>query len=124
MDPIANMLTTIKNGYMSKKEKVHTPFSKFRQSVAKALESEGFVGKVQKEEGQLSINLLYENSEPKIHEIKKVSKSGLRVYIKGKKIKRLKGGRGVYIVSTPKGVMASTGAKAKNLGGEIICQVW
>lgn len=124
MDPIANMITTIKNGYMTKKEVVVVPFSKFRQNVAKALENEGFIGKVQKEEGKLSITLTYTDNEPKIHEIKKVSKSGLRIYTKSKKIKSLKGGRGVFIVTTPKGVMSGTDAKKKNLGGEVICLVW
>ncbi|MEK7580718.1 MAG: 30S ribosomal protein S8 [Patescibacteria group bacterium] len=124
MDPIANMITTIKNGYMAKKETVTVPYSKFRQEVAKALESGGYIGKVQKNELKLSISLIYRENKSRINEIKRVSKSGLRVYTKSKKIASLKGGRGTYIISTPYGVMTSENAKKKNLGGEVICLVW
>lgn len=124
MDSIANMITTIKNGYMAKKETVTVPYSKFRQEVAKALESGGYIGKVQKNELKLSISLIYRENKSRINEIKRVSKSGLRVYTKSKKIASLKGGRGTYIISTPKGVMTSENAKKKNLGGEVVCLVW
>ena len=74
MDPIANMITTIKNGYMAKKETVTVPYSKFRQEVAKALESGGYIGKVQKNELKLSISLIYRENKSRINEIKRVSK--------------------------------------------------
>jgi len=67
---------------------------------------------------------LYEGRKPKVWQIKRVSKLGLRVYTKSKNIKKLKGGRGIVIISTPNGVMTGSEAKAKNLGGEIICQIW
>jgi len=124
MDPIADMLTVIKNGYMAGKLDVIVPYSKFKFAVAKALEKEKFVGQVEKSDSKLKIVLLYENHKPKITQINKISKLGLRVYIRSKNIKKVKGGRGIVLVSTPKGVMTGNEAKKSNLGGEVICQVW
>ena len=124
MDPIADMLVAIKNGYMAKKSQVLVPYSKFKFEIAKVLEKENFVGKTQKKDNLLLVDIVYDNKNPKLHQIKKVSKLGLRIYIKSKNIKKVKGGRGITIISTPKGVMAGHDAKKKNLGGEVICQVW
>ncbi|OGD84689.1 30S ribosomal protein S8 [Candidatus Curtissbacteria bacterium RIFCSPLOWO2_01_FULL_41_18] len=124
MDPIADMLVAIKNGYMAKKSQVLVPYSKFKFEIAKVLEKENFVGKTQKKDNLLLVDIIYDNKNPKLHQIKKVSKLGLRIYIKSKNIKKVKGGRGITIISTPKGVMAGHDAKKKNLGGEVICQVW
>lgn len=124
MDPIADMIVIIKNGYLAKKDKVTVPYSKFKHEIVKVLEKTGYVGNSKKSENTLVIEIGYTGGKSKIHEIKKVSKSGLRVYTKSKKIKPLKGGRGLYIISTPQGVMTSSEARKKNLGGEVICQVW
>lgn len=124
MDPIADMIVIIKNGYLAKKEDVSIPFSKFKQGIAKVLEESGYVGKSKKEDNKLEIELVYIDGKSKLHEIKKISKSGLRVYTKSKQIKSVKGGRGIYVISTPQGVMSGTEAKKKNFGGEVICQVW
>ncbi len=124
MDPIADMLISIKNGYMAKKPSIGIPYSKFKMEIAKVLEGTKFIGKVQKVDSKIEIELLYENQKPKLTELKRVSKLGLRVYQKSKEIKKLKGGKGLYILSTPKGVMTSIDAKAKNLGGEVICLIW
>ena len=124
MDPIADMLVAIKNGYMAKKSQVLVPYSKFKFEIAKVLEKENFVGKVQMKDNLILVDIIYDNKNPKLHQIKKVSKLGLRIYIKSKNIKKVKGGRGITIISTPKGVMAGHDAKKKNLGGEVICQVW
>ncbi|MBI2599272.1 30S ribosomal protein S8 [Candidatus Curtissbacteria bacterium] len=124
MDPIANMLITIKNGYMAKKQEVVVPYSKFKMEIAKVLEASKLIGKIAKADSKIQIELLYENKKAKITEIKRVSKLGLRVYAKSKDIKKIKGGKGFYIISTPKGVMTGQEAKAKNLGGEVICQIW
>ncbi|MDO8487292.1 MAG: 30S ribosomal protein S8 [Candidatus Curtissbacteria bacterium] len=124
MDSIADMLITIKNGYMAKKLSVSVPYSKFKLEIAKVIEASKFIGKVQREERNINIELVYENQKPKITEIKRVSKLGLRVYAKKKDIKMVKGGKGLYILSTPQGVMTGQAAKAKNLGGEVICQIW
>jgi len=124
MDPIADLLITIKNGYMAGKSSVSVPYSKFKLAVAKVLEAQKFVSNVQKEKNAININLLYEDGKPKIADIKKVSKLGLRVYAKAKSIKTIKGGRGITVISTPRGVMTGKEAKAKKLGGEVICQIW
>ncbi len=124
MDPIADMLTSIKNGYMAKKDLVRVPKSKFKYEVAKVLENEKFIGVVTLAENLIEINLVYKNQLPAISEIKKISKLGLRVYTKSKNIKSIKGGKGITIVSTSKGVMTGKDAVVKKLGGEVICQVW
>lgn len=124
MDPVANMLVVIKNGYMAKKEKVSAPFSKFKFEIAKVLAEKKFVAKVSKNDNRIEIDLIYNNQKPRITQIKRISKLGLRVYTNSKHIKSIKGGQGMTILSTPKGVMANDEAKRKNLGGEVICQVW
>jgi len=131
MDPIADMLVTIKNGYMAQKPKVSVPLSGFKLQIAKVLEKEKVVSKVTKKSAhdhkakpEIEIELSYEGRKPKVWQIKRVSKLGLRVYTKSKNIKKIKGGRGMVIISTPKGVMTGSEAKAKKLGGEIICQIW
>lgn len=124
MDPIADLLITIKNGYMAKKNNVLLPYSKFKLAVALVLEKEKFVGKVQKQDSSISIDLVYQGPKPKIIAVKKVSKLGLRVYTKAKSIKTVRGGRGITIISTPLGVMAGSEAQEKKLGGEVICQIW
>lgn len=124
MDPVADMIVIIKNGYLAKKEQVLVPYSKFKLEIAKAIEKETFIGSVNKDKNQIAIDLLYENGAPKITEIKKVSKLGRRFYTKSKHIKPIKGGRGSTIITTPKGVMSEKEAKKKNLGGEVICQIW
>ncbi len=125
MDPIADMLVIIKNGYLANKEQVSVPHSKFRFQVAKVISKAGFVGNVSKSENSLVIDLIYkDDKKPRITEIKKISKLGLRTYIKSKNIRLIKGGRGASIISTSAGVMTGAEAKKKNLGGEIICQIW
>ena len=124
MDPVADMLVSIKNGYMAKKPQVLVPFSKLKFEIAKVLEEAKFVSKIAKRESQILIELSYDAGKPKITDIKKVSKLGLRIYEKAKNIKTIKGGRGIVIVSTSKGVMTGKVAKSKKLGGEVICQVW
>lgn len=124
MDPIADMLVVIKNGYLAKKSKVKVKSSRFRLEVAQVMEKLNFIKDIKVEDGHLTIGLIYQNNEPKIHELKKVSKLGLRIYTRSKHLKPVKGGIGATIVSTSQGVMSSQEAKKKNLGGEVICQVW
>ncbi|KKR55595.1 MAG: hypothetical protein UT92_C0003G0013 [Candidatus Curtissbacteria bacterium GW2011_GWA1_40_24] len=124
MDPVADMLVAIKNGYLAKKVQILVPFSKFKYEIAKVLENEKFVGKTAKKDNQILIELFYEDGKPKITDIKRVSKLGLRVYEKSKNLKKIKGGRGILIITTPKGLMTGEQGKAKKLGGEVICRVW
>ncbi len=124
MDPVSDMIVSVKNAYLAQKEQVILPYSKLKFEVAKALERAGFVGKVQKSEDKITVDLIYVDNKPRMSEIKRVSKPGLRVYVKSKKIQLIKGGRGTYLISTPQGIMTSAEAKKKNLGGEVICLVW
>lgn len=124
MDPIADMLISIKNSYMAKKPNLTVPYTKFKLEVIKVLEKEKFVGAVVKKDSIINVELIYAEHGAKISQIKKVSKNGLRVYTKSKNIKSVRGGRGMYIISTPKGVMSGREAKSKKLGGEVICQLW
>src|SRR3990172_10361225 len=116
MDPIADMLTVIKNGYMANKHEVIVPYSKFKFAVAKVLEKEKFVGKIDKSDATLKIALLYENQQPKLTQVNKISKLGLRIYVRSKNIKKVKGGIGIVIISTPKGILTGDEAKKLNLG--------
>ncbi len=124
MDPIADMLTIIRNGYLANKDLVTVPYSKFKFELAKTLAKENFVGEIKKEESKILMQLLYVDRKPKVHEIKRISKLGLRVYKKASRLQDVKGGRGIYIVSTPSGLMSSKEARDKNLGGELLCRIW
>lgn len=126
--PVADMISAIKNGYLANLPLVEVPYSIFKEGIAKVLEQEGFVKsvKVNQNSGKknLVLNLKYEGRESQINEIKLVSKPGLRRYTKAKEMKKVLGGLGIAILSTPQGVLSSKVAKKKGLGGEVICEVW
>jgi len=124
VDPIADMLVTIKNGYLARKTHVNIPLSKFKYEIAKLLEKEKFLSKTDKKDNSINIKLLYIDEKPKINDIKRVSKVSLRTYSKSKQLKSVRGGRGLLVISTSKGVMSEKDARAKNLGGEVICRIW
>lgn len=124
MDPIADMLVTIKNGYLARKTHVDIRMSKFKYELAKLLEKEKFVSKVEKKDNLINIKLLYINENPKITEIKRVSRVSIRTYSKSKHLQSVRGGRGLLVISTSHGVMSEKDARAKNLGGEVICRIW
>lgn len=127
MDPIANFLVQIKNAQAVKHETVKVSFSKIRYELARILAKEGFIKKVKKKgrkQKHLLITLDYENGKPKITNLKRVSKPGQRFYTSAKDLKPVRGGYGISIVSTSKGLMTNKEARKKNLGGEIICEVW
>ncbi len=132
-DPIADMLNRIRNALMVLHPTVSIPFSKLKYEVAKILEEEGFVEKVEKKGRKVKkvfeITLKYqkgeiEKTEPVIVGLKRISKPGQRIYVKSKEIKRVRDGYGIAIISTPKGMMTDKEARKKKLGGEIICQIW
>ena len=129
-DPIADMLTRIRNGIQSRHERVEMPSSKLKVEVAKILKSEGFISnyKVVAEDGKpqasLRVYLKYSNGESVIRGIERVSRPGRRVYVSVKNIPSVANGLGVSILSTPKGVMADHEAKSQNLGGEVVCRVF
>lgn len=127
MYPVADTLVKIKNAQAVKKKTVSFPFSNFRYDLCKILKDEGFVEEVKGRERykkRIVIRLKYKEDEPKIHDIKIISKPGRRIYLKKKKLYLPKKGYGILIVSTPKGLMTSREAKKMNLGGEVICEIW
>lgn len=126
---IADMLTRIKNAYLARLKTVKVSYSKTSQSLGKLLVRSGYLTKVEKVSGGkqlafLEIGLRFVGKKPAVNGIKIVSKPSLRVYVPSKKIRKVLGGRGILIVSTPKGLMTGEEARKKNLGGEIICEVW
>ena len=127
-DPIADMLTRIKNGYLAHKKEVQAPFSKIKAEIARVLVKEGYLALVKKTQQlgkkNLILELKYQNGQPSLRKIKRVSKPSLRVYLGTRKLPKAFRGMGISIVSTSFGVMSNKEAKQKKLGGEIICQVW
>ena len=128
-DPLADMLTRIRNAVMAKFDTVAMPASKTKANIAKVLQEEGFINGYQVTDegvqGTLTITLKYgPNGESVINGIKRVSKPGLRKYAKAGAIPKVLSGLGVSIVSTSKGIITDKTARALNTGGEIICEVW
>ena len=126
-DPIADMLTRIRNAQMAEKVAVSMPSSKLKVSIAKVLKDEGYIDDFAVRENagkaQLDIALKYYAGRPVIERIERVSKPGLRVYKGTDDLPRVMNGLGVAIVSTPKGVMTDRKARASNVGGEVLCVV-
>ncbi|MGH8369354.1 MAG: 30S ribosomal protein S8 [Gammaproteobacteria bacterium] len=126
-DPIADMLTRIRNGQQIGRSEVSMPASKIKFEIARVLKDEGYIeGFAPREQDgkqALAVTLKYHEGQPVIERIQRVSKPGLRVY-KGKdELPRVLGGLGIAVISTPKGVMSDRAARAAGQGGEIICVV-
>lgn len=129
-DPIADMLTRIRNGYQAKKTTVDVaPYSKVKAEIARILKSEGYIENYASEgngiEKKLVVTLKYgTNDEKVIKGIKRISKPGLRVYAKGDQLPKVLNGLGVAIISTSEGMMTDRDARKKHVGGEVIAYVW
>lgn len=128
-DPITDMFNRIRNAQAVSKKNVSMPFSNLKYRIANILLEKGFVSGVEKKGRQTSkiieIELKYlEDNSPIITGIKRVSKPGQRIYSDSKSIKKIRGGYGMSIISTSKGLMSNSDARKNNIGGEIICEVW
>lgn len=127
-DPIADMLTRIRNALMAGHDGVLVPSSQMKLSLAKILKEEGFIDRYEvlkgKPESMIKIHLKYTDNQPAILGLERVSKPGLRVYVERRRIPRVYGGLGTAILSTPKGLMTGQEAWRQHLGGEILCYVW
>ena len=128
-DPLADMLTRVRNACMVKFDSVDMPLSKLKVSVAKILKEEGYINDyhIQKDDvqGVLSIDLKYDQSNDKvIIGLRRVSKPGCRRYVNADNIPKVMSGLGIGIVSTSKGVMTDRQARKMRLGGELLCEVW
>ena len=130
MDPISNLLTQIRNAQKVSKDKIILPFSKIKFEISKILKREDFIDDVKKiktkKKTMLQLILKYDvqTKNPKIIGLKRISKLGKRVYLASLKIKPVRGGTGIAIISTSKGIMTNRDARKQNLGGEIICEIW
>lgn len=127
-DPIADMLTRIRNGLAVNKQTVSIPYSKLKNTILQQFLNHGFVLGVQVEgEGiakQIIVTLQSDTEAPRITSLSRISRPGQRVYAKSTKIPKSKSGRGVVLVSTSKGVISDAEARSQKLGGELICQIY
>ena len=128
-DPLADMLTRIRNGQRANKTKVTSPASKLRANVLDVLKREGFIRNFTQNEVrsgimEIEIELKYHEGDPVIREISRVSTPGRRVYSGIKDLPRIYDGLGISILSTPRGVLSDSEARDQNVGGEILCQVF
>jgi len=128
-DPISDMLIAIKNAQMAKHPTVDIIFSNLKYEIAKILEKENLIEKAEKKGKKLKkiieITLKYDkNKMGVISDIKRISKPGQRIYLPHKKIQRVKGGYGISIISTSRGLMTNKEAKKQKLGGEVLCEIW
>ena len=128
-DPVADLLTRIRNGQRAKKNSVTAPASNLRASVLGVLEREGFIRGFERYNvrtgiDEIRIELKYFDGEPVIREINRISRPGCRVYSKIRDLPRVYNGLGISILSTPRGVMSDAEAREANVGGEVLCQVF
>lgn len=127
-DPIADMLTRIRNANQMKKESVTMPASKLKQQVLDLLRAEGYITHVSLVKGErfneLKVTLKYNQNERVIRGLKRISKPGLRVYAQSQEIPKVLNGLGIAILSTSKGLMTDRQARRDNVGGEILAYVW
>ena len=128
-DPIADMLTRIRNANTASHDTVEIPASKMKKSIAEILLAEGYIKNFEiiddNKQGVIKVEMKYgSNKEKVINGIKKISKPGLKVYAKANEIPRVLGGLGIAIISTSKGLMTDRDARKQNLGGEVVAYVW
>ncbi|MEK7141751.1 MAG: 30S ribosomal protein S8 [Patescibacteria group bacterium] len=127
-DPIGDMLAQIKNSYMAGKTVMVLPHSKLKEAVAKILMDEGYLSAVasagERVVKTLELRLRYDGPTPSLTDMKRKSKPGMRIYVASNAIPTVVGGMGVAILSTPQGIMTGKLAKKKNIGGELLCEVW
>ena len=127
-DPIADMLTRIRNANQMRDKEVEVPASKIKVEIARILKEQGFISnyKVSKDSIQnvITLELKYVQKEPVITGLKRISKPGLRVYASAQDIPRVLNGLGIAIISTSKGLMTDKEARTQNLGGEVLAYIW
>lgn len=120
-DPVADMLTRIRNAAALRKEEVRIPASTLKRAIADVLAKEGYVDKVGKDQRELVLDL---PGERQLSGLKRISKPGRRVYAKSGELPRVRGGLGIAVVSTPQGVMTADEARKRKLGGEVLAEVF
>jgi small subunit ribosomal protein S8 len=128
-DPIADMLTRVRNAIVARHPKVDVPASKLKTEIARILKEEGYIANYKvAEEGVKKVIKIYlkygVNNSPVITKIERISRPGCRVYVGQSDIPRVQGGLGINILTTPRGVMTGRAAHREGVGGEVLCQIW
>jgi small subunit ribosomal protein S8 len=128
-DPVADFITRIRNAHRARHQKLDVPTSRLKTEIARILKEEGYIAnyKAAEEDGKklLRVYLKYgPNNEAVIRDLQRVSKPGCRVYVGKDDIRRVQGGLGISIITTPKGVMTGRQARREGVGGEVLCEVW
>ena len=128
-DPIADMLTRIRNANMAEKKSVQMPHSKMKSEVARLLKSEGFIKDytMENDDGKSVLNVFLKytiDREPVIQGLRRISKSSCRKYVTSEEVPRVLGGIGMAILSTSSGIMTDNEARKKKIGGEVLCYIW
>lgn len=123
-DPIADMLTRIRNAHMALHKQVRVPASKIKRSILKIMQENGYIEKFEEDGRDLVVYLKYVKGRPAITELKKISKPGRRIYVGVDEIPNVQDGLGVAILSTSKGIIDGNNARKMNVGGELICTIW
>ena len=128
-DPIADLLTRMRNGLSARHERVDVPASRLKEQICAVLQREGYIAGYKlvedEKQGILQVTLRYvENQQPVVHGMRRVSKPSLRVYVASDEIRPVRSGLGISILSTSKGVMTGKQARAGKVGGEVLCEVW
>lgn len=128
-DPIADMLTRIRNAHMVDKKHVDIPASNLKASIANVMQQEGYIDSFSIDEEvaakkMINIKLKYYDNKPVIEMLKRISKPSLRVYVSSSEMPSIMNGLGIVVVSTPKGVMTGQQAQKENVGGEILCSIY
>ncbi|MGD0412301.1 MAG: 30S ribosomal protein S8 [Verrucomicrobiota bacterium] len=127
IDPISDLLTRLRNAGRAFLPQVELPHSKMKEHIAQLLQREGYVSEVVvegKPVKKIKIKLKYVGRKPVIEGLRRVSSPGLRRYVGSAKVPRVRGGMGTSILSTPEGIMTGAQARKKNVGGELLCEVW
>jgi len=127
-DPIADMIIRIKNAFLASHREVALPHSKIKASIAQILEKGGYIEAVEIKDSlpqkTIVLKLKYIGKVPSITEVKRISKPGRRIYATARQIPRALGGYGLTIISSSQGILTDVEARKKNIGGEVICQIW
>ncbi|UZP68600.1 30S ribosomal protein S8 [Desulfovibrio mangrovi] len=123
-DPIADMLTRIRNAHLALHQEVSVPRSKMKEAIALILKAEGYVNDYTVGDREIKIALKYHQGKPVIAGLKKISKPGRRVYVGAQEIPKVQNGLGICILSTSRGLLEGGAAKDANTGGELLCEIW
>jgi len=123
-DLISDTLIRIKNGYLAQREMVEVPRSKATEKISQILVREGFLAKMEPKERKLFVTLKYEGKEPAMTEVKRISKPAARRHVKAAALPKVLGGKGIAIISTPKGILTDSEARKMRVGGEVLAKIW